>query len=56
VPRGPDDTQVFLGLRNRPSLERLLTVAGDIRNVLAKLHALRADIGATLEALRRLRH
>ena len=38
------------------SLERLLAVTGDVTDVVAKLHALRAHVGATLEASRRLRH
>lgn len=40
----------------RVSLERLLAITGDVKDMVAKLHALRAHAGATLEASRRLRH
>jgi DNA-binding NtrC family response regulator len=40
----------------RVSLERLLATTGDVKDLAAKLRALREDVGATLEASRRLRH
>jgi CheY-like chemotaxis protein len=40
----------------RASLERLLATTGDVRDLVAKLGALREHIGATLETSRRLHH
>ncbi len=49
------ETQENLRIVNA-SIARLLATTGDVKDMVAKLHALRAHVGATLEASRRLRH
>jgi DNA-binding response OmpR family regulator len=49
------DTQENLRIV-RASLERLWATTGDVKDLVAKLRALKAHVGATLETSRRLRH